>query len=177
MTRPARKSLKDTKRQVAQAMNYYATMADKPLIDVPAGSVKRGPQVRRTDGPKRESVVQQEIIDWLLACPHVAMIERVNSGAMKTETHYVRFHYVMIPKRFNPPGRLMRVRKADLDVLLTNGRMLIETKPEGWRLSPSDAREQEQAAYLAHCRNHGCIAIFATSVEDVKTAMVAHGYD
>lgn len=57
-----RKSLKDTKRENAQAMNYLAKLSDKPLIDVPAGSVKRGPQTRRTDGPKLESEVSAEIV-------------------------------------------------------------------------------------------------------------------
>lgn len=172
-----RKSLKDQMRENAQVLNFYAKLSDKPLIDVPAGSVKRGPQVRRTDGPKRESVVQQEIIDYLLDNEHVAMVERVNSGAMQEGDRYIAFNTVMIPKRLRPVGSLLRVRKPDLFVLLTDSRpFIIEVKKEGWRISLADIREQEQNNYLSHTRRFGAIAIFATSVEDVKTAMVAHGY-
>lgn len=176
MTKPARKSLKDTLRANAQAMNYYAAMSGKPPVPVPDGSVKRGPNKPRTDGRKSESEVQREIIDYLLDNHHVAMVERHNSGAMQTDEHYVRFNIVMIPARLRPIGNLQRVRKPDLDVLLIDGkRFIIEVKREGWHLT-NDQREREQENYLAHCRRFGCIAIFATSVREVRTAMIVHGY-
>ncbi len=171
-----RKSLKDQKRENALAMRYYARMSDKPDPEIPEGSVKRGPQIRRTDGPKRESVVQQEIIEFLMQSPHVAMIERHNSGTMQEGNRYVQFNTVMIPYRLRPIGAIQRVRKPDLDVMLTDGRrLIIECKREGWKLG-NDARETEQENYLAHARRFGAIAIFATSVKEVKTAMVVHGY-
>lgn len=174
--KPPRKSLKDTKRENAQAMNYYASLTGKPLVNVPDGSVKRGPQTLRTDY-KRESEVQKEIIDYLLDSPHVAMVERHNSGAMQTDDHYVRFNIVMIPPRLRPIGNLQRVRKPDLDVLLTDGkRLIVEVKREGWRLT-NDIREREQENYLLHARKFGCIAIFATSVREVRTALIVHGYN
>ncbi len=173
-----RKSLKDTKREIAQSLNFYARMSDKPAVDIPEGSVRRGPNKPRAEGaPKREAEVQQAIIDWLLDSPHVAMVERINSGAMQDgHGNFVRFNVVMIPARLRPIGSIQRVRRPDLSVLLTDGkRMEIEVKREGWKLG-NDIREREQENYLAHIRRFGCIGIFATSVKDVKTAMVVHGY-
>lgn len=173
-----KKSLKDIKKQNAQAMNFYSRLADKPPVEIPEGSVKRGPHKPRAEGaPKREAEVQQAIIDWLLDSPHVAMVERINSGAMQDgHGNFVRFNVVMIPARLRPIGSIQRVRRPDLSVLLTDGRrMEVEVKREGWRLG-NDVREREQENYLAHIRKFGCIGIFATSVKDVKTAMVVHGY-
>jgi hypothetical protein len=172
-----RKSLKDTLRENAQAMRYYARMADKPDVEIPDGSVRRGPnKPRAADAPKLESHVQKEIIDWLLDSPHVAMVERHNSGTMQDGDRYVRFNIVMIPARLRPIGNLQRVRKPDLDVMLKDGkRMVIECKREGWKLG-NDIREREQENYLAHIRRFGGIGIFATCVRDVKTAMVVNGY-
>jgi hypothetical protein len=171
-------SIKDRRRAVALSMLPLAYASDKTPPEIPEGSVRRGPNKPRAEGaPKREAEVQQAIIDWLLDSPHVAMVERINSGAMQDgHGNFVRFNVVMIPARLRPIGSIQRVRRPDLSVLLTDGkRMEIEVKREGWKLG-NDIREREQENYLAHIRRFGCIGIFATSVKDVKTAMVVHGY-
>jgi len=68
------------------------------------------------------------------------------------------------------------MRVSDLRVMMTDGRLcVIEVKAEGWK-KPINDREQGQNEYLTHIRNHGGIGFFAQSVEDVRTALVAHGY-
>lgn len=169
-----RKSLKDTMRDNALAMRYYARMSGKPEPEIPQGSVKRGP--RKPSATKSEAQVQREIIDWLLDNRHIALVERHNSGTMQEGNRYVQFNTVMIPARLRPIGNMQRVRKPDLDAMLIDGRRLVvEVKREGWKPS-NDIREREQEHYLAWIRKHGGLALFAQSVEDVRKELIVNGY-
>lgn len=64
MTKPTRKSFKDTLRQNAQALNYYAAMSGKPPVPVPEGSVKRGPRVAKADDEPLEHAEQKAVVSW-----------------------------------------------------------------------------------------------------------------
>lgn len=59
-----RKSLKDTLRENAQAMNFYARMADKPAVLIPEGSVRRGPRTRQPDDEPLEGAEQAAVVKW-----------------------------------------------------------------------------------------------------------------
>lgn len=59
-----RKSLKDTKRDNALALNYYAALSDKPPVEVPQGSVKRGPRIPKPDDEPLEGAEQAVVVSW-----------------------------------------------------------------------------------------------------------------
>ena len=133
---------------------------------------------KQTRGPRKptgklEADVQRDIIAYLLQHPSVAMVERINSGSVSDSSgNFVRFHILYLPKG----ARGIKMKVPDLHATLAGGhRMVIECKREGWRLG-NDAREIEQANYLKYLRDHGCIAIFATCVEDVSAALINGGY-
>lgn len=171
-----RPSLRDQQRQNKLNMELYRTSPEqhpdivKLFADVKPKQLRAKPGA---DGRKLESEVQAEVITWLLTCEHVALVERINSGAVYgTEGQFIRFHTIYKPKYINLPP----MRVVDLSVTLTDAtRMVIECKREGWS-KPSDQREQEQENYLAHIRKCGGIGIFATSVGDVRVALLAAGY-
>jgi len=165
------------KRQIQTALGHLAAASGMPTpAEQLAISTAKPKQTRAkpgADGRKLESEVQAEIIKYLLQHPAVAMVERINSGAVYgAEGQFIRFHTIYKPKyiQYSP------MRVVDLSVTLTDAtRMVIECKREGWS-KPSDQREQEQANYLAHIRKCGGIGIFATSTDDVRVALLAAGY-
>jgi len=172
-------SLQDQRRASLQAQQAMAhdgmSDAAKQHLAEFAATVrpKRTNRPRTESSGKLEGDVQAEIIKWLCRHPRVALIERINSGAVYGEQgNFIRFHHIYMPL----PYRHIKMRVVDLNVMMTNGRRLaIECKREGWR-RPSDEREREQENYLVHVRNCGGIGIFATSTEDVRVALVAAGY-
>jgi len=177
-----RPSLQDTKRAslaAQQAMSGPQTSeAGRANISALAASVKpKIPRIRRerdSTAPRLESDVQRDIIKFLLQHPAVAMVERINSGAVYgAENQFIKFHHLMLPHH---DGKRPPMRVVDLSVTLRNAkRMVIECKREGWS-KPSDEREREQQNYLRYIAHYGGIGIFATSVEDVSTALVVAGY-
>lgn len=62
---PVRKSLSQTKHDNANAMNYYATMAGKPLMDVPKVK-RRAPKASNPDKPDEplEHAEQAAVVSW-----------------------------------------------------------------------------------------------------------------
>ena len=105
---------------------------------------------------------------------------RNNSGAGEFtdehgKTRYVRFGLGNESARLNK-----RWKSADLIGIVpvviqqrhvghTLGRFLaIETKPEGWSLTPSDKRAQAQSNFLNSVASFGGLAGFAQSVDDFR---------
>lgn len=80
-----RKSLKDQKRDNALAMRYYARMSDKPDPEIPQGSVKRGPRVRKPDDEPLEGAEQAAVVSWwhhyskTVPCDHRLLIAIPNA--------------------------------------------------------------------------------------------------
>jgi len=106
------------------------------------------------------------------------MVERINSGSAYGDGgQYVKFHWLYIPKWHRIEKQSSAgYRVPDLRCLLVGGKTLfIEVKREGWT-KPNDQREHEQDNYLSLARHCGCIAIFATCIEDVETALINGGY-
>lgn len=52
----------------------------------------------------------------------------------------------------------------------------IETKPEGWHMTPGDKRAIAQQKFHDIVREHGGFAGFATSIVDVWRIIGRHGY-
>lgn len=175
-----RPGLRDQQRAVKAVMQgmerlYGVTLPEGALSDV-KDKIVRGP--RTVKDTKPESEVQSEIIDYLLAHPKVALIERINSGAVHTPNGgFFRFIYIFVPHRFrNSRIEKNGMRASDLSVMLIGGRRCeIECKAEGWA-KPCNEREHEQAAYLGHITAHGGIGFFAASVDDVRKNLILNGY-
>jgi hypothetical protein len=175
-----RPGLRDQQRAIKATMQGMArlhgvTLPDGALSDV-KDKIARGPRVNKDTKP--ESEVQSEIIDFLLRHPRVALVERINSGAVyNANGSYVQFHHVYRPKRFTSPGSaIVKMRAADLSVMLDDGmRCAIECKREGWT-KPCNEREHEQDAYIRHISANGGIGFFAASVDDVRKNLILNGY-
>jgi len=181
MKKPAFKpSLKDQQRQVKNVMQGMArlhgvTLPEGALSDVKEKQV-RGPRPAKETKP--ESEVQSEIIDFLLAHPKVALIERINNGAVHTPNGgFFKFMYIFLPHRFrNSRIEKHAMRPSDLSVTLVGGRRcVIEVKEEAWK-KPCNEREYEQQNYINHICNAGGIGFFANSVETVRKNLILEGY-
>lgn len=174
-----RASHAENKRQIQSSLAHLAAASGMPTPAEQLAIATAKPKQTRAkpgaDGRRLEADVQREIIKYLLTHPAVAMVERINSGAVYgAEGQFIRFHSIHIPRRYY--FNSTHVAVSDLSATLIDGkRMAIECKREGWT-KPSNHRELLQARYLEHLRNHYAIGIFATSVEDVRVALIAAGY-
>lgn len=185
MTRPPTKrpafalSHADNKRAIQASLKAHETMSGRQTpVEQTSIATARPKQVRKaagSDGRRLESDVQREIIAYLLKHPAVAMVERINSGAVYgAENQFIRFHHLMIPLWAKLRFGAMRV--VDLNVMMGDGRRLaIECKRGDWS-KPTGEREREQQQYLRCVSICGGIGIFACSVDDVRVALVAAGY-
>lgn len=107
------------------------------------------PIVRTNDRPEAAALV--EVLKTLRAHPMVAWCERMNSGAAKVGSRFVRFGWTGCP-----------------DVLgqLKDGRLLgVEVKAEKGRLRP------EQVIFLERIRVSGGVAFMARDCRDVFRAL------
>jgi hypothetical protein len=171
--------LRDQQRAVKTHMESLARLHGVTLPEGALSDVKD--KVTRTPKPhagKLEAKVQSEIIDYLLRHPAVALVERINSGAVyNANGAFIRFHHIYTPKQFKTlPIERSKFRAPDLHVTLTDGkRCVIECKAESWQ-KPCNEREYEQANYIAHIIAHGGIGFFAASVEAVRKNLILNGY-
>lgn len=172
-------ALKDTLAANAKAMDGMAKLygvnaegqrhINEMQAEVAARTAKAAARKPRTlYAGASEAEVQKAVIQFLLLHPRVAMVERINSGAVYgAENQFIRFHTLMLPARF----KHIRMKVADLSVTLTDSRrMAVECKRGDW-VKPSNEREFEQAAYLAHIKSLGGIGIFANSIDAVADAL------
>ncbi len=101
---------------------------------------------KRTNS-KPEAAALHEVLLALRNHPSVCWVERMNSGAVKVGTRFIRFGFVGC---------------ADLIGMLTDGRFLAcEVKSKTGRLSP------EQTAFLSQINNNGGIGFVARNCADV----------
>ena len=111
------------------------------------------PVVRKNDRPEAAALV--EVLKALSAHPAVAWCERMNSGAVKIGSRFVRFGWKGCP-----------------DVLgqLKDGRLLgVEVKAEKGRLRP------EQTIFLERIRCAGGVAFMARDCLDVMQELEKAG--
>lgn len=162
-----RVSLKQTVRAGAATSRFYASASPRHLSDdavalaTPEAAQER---VKRSKPNARpEGDAQDAIIEYLKAHLNVRAITRINRGALQGEDTFVRFNTTYGKQN----GMYMRI--GDLQAIhWPSGRMIaIEVKAPGWK-RPSGTREHEQAAYLECVREAGGLAIFATSVDEVR---------
>ena len=154
-----------------RALCQMAIMAGKPPPPLPASlppePKKRVAVQREINAVPLERDVQKSVISFLLAHPSVALVVRVNSGAMEQRDSNGKAYPIFFHKVYKKG-----IRIVDLDVTLKNGkRFVIECKRPGWHLKPHDLREQEQAAYIALHRSLGNLGCFAVCIEDVQNEM------
>lgn len=131
-----------------------------------------------------EAPVVQAISELLAVHPRVLIALRMNSGAAsyeaKTGTYApVWFHkWLRYPEKMRMSdflGIVVQERREDHKngtgtCYISFPPLAIEAKAPGWT-KPRDAREHEQAAFLAFIRSCGGIGIFATSAEQVAEAL------
>ena len=111
-----------------------------------------------------ENQVQSSILEYLKFHHRVVWAERFNSGAMIEDSEdgsrnrrYIKFNTLK--------------GCPDIFGMMDDGRLIaIEVKRPSWR-KPTCDREKTQEAFLALCREHGAIALFASRIEDVATAI------
>lgn len=164
-------SLQQKKQRELSMQAPSVQQAQKPT---PAPSPKRGRPKLNSQGSKKESQVQAEILQWLLTAPvqEVCFIFRQQSIGV--------FDPIIKKYRFNHgPGRIKGVsdilgvigRVGIEQGLLTGcGRFLaIEVKGTSGKLTP------EQSEFLIQVNNRGGLGIVARSVEDVQDAFKREG--
>ena len=130
------------------------------------------------DAIQPESEVQSTCIDYLVRHPKVALVVRVNSGAVHTQGGgFVQFHHVYMPHRFkSSPIEKVKMRVSDLWCVLVDGRIcVIECKRGDWT-KPCNEREIEQQNFITHICDNGGIGFFAASVEAVRKNLILEGY-
>lgn len=109
-----------------------------------------------------EADVQKTCIAWLRFWG--AMPIRLNSGAMKVGDRFVRFN--------SEPGC------SDVIAVLPGGRTLaLELKRPGCRDRTPAKRKAEQASFRAAVVRAGGLAIVATSLDELQSALRVAGYD
>jgi len=172
--------LRDQQRAVKAAMEgmarlYGTTLPEGALSDV-KDKIARGPRTVKTTKP--ESEVQSEIIDYLVRHPKVALVTRINAGAVfNANDAFIRFHHIYVPHQFKKSNiEKVDLKISDLTVIMIDGKFCaIEVKEESW-VKPCNEREYAQQRYLNHIDAHKGIAFFAASVDDVRKNLILNGY-
>lgn len=164
--------LREQRTQVAHAIKFMAmaapeekrdranAMADEAMASIKPKQVRAAPR-------QLEAPVVTAIAELLAVHPRVLFAVRQNSGAASYEAKSGRY----APVHFYRILTGQPVTITDFWGILRDGRMLaIEAKAPGFK-EPRTDREFRQAAFLMLVRNCGGIGIFATSAEDVASAL------
>jgi len=175
-----RPGLRDQQRAVKTHMESLARLHGVKLPEGALSNVKdkitRGPRTVKYTKP--ESEVQSEIIDYLVRHPKVALVTRINAGAVfDANDAFIRFHHIYVPHQFKK-SKIEKVdlKISDLTVIMTDGKFCaIEVKSGDWT-KPCNEREYAQQRYLNHIDAHKGIAFFAASVDDVRKNLILNGY-
>lgn len=169
---------KPLRQQVAENRRALAFMVgDRPMPEIPAclahlskAPKQYGPRIEQEDDPY-EATIQAGIIEMLLKHPKVKVVERHNSGKAKEMGADGKPRFISYNKIFKVNG--VRMRKADIDCTLVNGkRFVCEVKRLHWK-RPTDEREVEQQNYIEHIRAATGYGMFARSVAEVEAALDA----
>lgn len=166
-----RVSLSDKLRSNARSEAMYAALGGvlvRPDITESIAELEAAEERKLAKGPRKpnarpEGIAQDAILEYLKAHLNVRAVSRINRGALQGEDTFVRFNTTFGKQN----GMYMRI--GDLQAVhWPSGRLIaIEVKAPGWK-RPSGTREHEQAAYLECVREAGGLAIFATSVDEVR---------
>ncbi len=106
----------------------------------------------RKKNARPEAAILAAVLKAIRLHPQVAWIERMNTGAHKTDDRFIRYGFRGC---------------SDLIGQMKDGRFIaIECKAKGGKLS------EDQAAFLGRVRKHGGMAIVARSADDAL-----HGLD
>lgn len=118
-----------------------------------------------------EATVIRAVEELLAVHPKVIWALRVNAGAASYQAKSGKYAPVYFHRWVRAPERC-RMSDFFAATIGPEGPRIaaIECKRPGWH-HPTDQREREQAAFLALVRKHGGIGIFATSAQDVATAL------
>jgi len=136
MTKPTfRPGLRDQQRAVKTHMEGLARLHGVKLPEGALSDVKpkivRGPRTVKNGKP--ESDVQSEIIDYLVRHPKVALVIRINAGAVfDGYDNFIKFHHIFIPHQFKK-SKIEKVdlKISDLTVIMTDGKFCaIEVKED-----------------------------------------------
>jgi hypothetical protein len=149
---------------------FYALMNGLPPRAQVQLKAKRVMSPRVADGTY-ESDIQRDIIEMLRKHPKVRIVERHNSGTAVEIGADGQKRFIKYNNVFKVAG--VRMRKADIDCTLTNGkRFVVEVKRLPWK-APTDQREREQENYINHVKAATGYGMFATSVQQVRDALDA----
>lgn len=173
-------TLRDQRESVNKALDHYALLSGRPT---PEG-MKNVIAPRRAQAARRdlEGPVISAISELLAVHPRVIWAARFNSGMASYEAKSGRYAPVWFHKflRMPEPMRMPDFFGLTGDTVMPTFLnpqpsgclrfIAIEAKAPGWT-KPRDAREREQAAFLAMIRSAGGIGIFATSAEQVAEAL------
>ncbi len=172
---PAREDLRVTMARNNAKLNALIKLhkSDAPTVEIPASVQMKAKRTNKPRDPdaEYESDIQEDIIAMLRVHPKVRIVERHNSGKAMEIGADGKKRFIGYNKVFKI-GKV-RMRKADIDCTLTNGkRFVVEVKRPPWS-RPSDQREYEQENYINHVRAATGYGLFATSVLEVDAALAA----
>jgi hypothetical protein len=149
---------------------FYALMGGVEPKNQTALKAKRVMNPRVVDAIY-EADIQADIITMLRKHPKVAVVERHNSGTQVETGQDGSKRFTKFNQIFKVAG--VRMRKADIDCTLINGkRFVVEVKRLPWK-APRDQREREQENYINHVKAATGYGMFATSVAQVEAALNA----
>ncbi len=127
-----------TKRQIAAAMAFYS-----------GDPIPKKPERKKNARP--EAAILAAVLKAIRLHPQVAWIERMNTGAHKTDDRFIRYGFRGC---------------SDIIGQLKDGRFLaVECKAPCGKLS------EDQAAFLEQVRKHGGVAIVARSADTVGSVI------
>ena len=157
---------KPTRRRIAQALNAYASMSEKP--DAPRVKVRaeRG-EVQHTDESRLEGSVIHEVSKLLHRHPNVIFAVRQNGGSAPL----VGKGGAMVPVWF------YRLLRMPVDMTLTDfwgftrrGPFALEAKRRDWKFTGT-LRETQQQAFISMVREAGGCGGFVTCAEDAMAIL------
>lgn len=159
--------------------DMYADLAGKPRMDYGDLLPERKARTQRAEAAGRplEADVIRAVEALLAVHPRVLWALRMNSGAASYEAASGKFAPVYFHRWVRGAGYRMAdfmgafgSRRPDNGSYILAGMLAIECKRPDWT-KPTDQREREQDNFLQIVRNHGGIALFATSAEQVAEAL------
>lgn len=163
-----REDLRDTIARNMRILDAMAVSANKPKQELAKSLVMKAKRVQaaRVDDGTYEATIQRDIIAMLRKHPKVSIVERHNSGTAMEMDSQGNKRFIAYNTVFKVQG--VRMRKADIDCQLKNGkRFCVEVKRPPFSV-PRNQREVEQENYIQHVLASTGYAMFATSVAEVE---------
>lgn len=138
-------------------------------LDIDAVHANRPPRATKKIERYLEKDVLRAITQLLAVHRNVLFAVRQNTGSASYEQASGKWAPVNFYSWIKTPGE--QVTLPDVWGMTIHGRsFFIEVKRPDWK-APRDDRERRQAAFLDCARRHGCLALFATSAQEVADAL------